>query len=91
MRVLNACIGVLIGGSLVLGCVEEDQVPARTQPASTVVVSHPGTTNAQPPASPPVVNNIVQPAPTPAPNVTIAQPAPAATTTTTTTTAPAGH
>jgi hypothetical protein len=81
-----ACLLALGGASTLTGCFDEDPAPPARTGGSTVVVTKPGVTAPQPtvvqqaPApqsSPPIINNVVQPA-APAPTV---ETAPAAGTT----------
>jgi hypothetical protein len=80
---VSATLGCLLALGSIAGCYDDDQVqpvhPAGST-GSTVVVSRPGIASPQPvqaPAqsSPPIINNVVQPAPAPAPVAPVAPPA----------------
>jgi hypothetical protein len=72
---VSATLGCLFALGSIVGCYDDEPVqPAHAAGGSTVVVSRPGIASPQPVAtqapaqsSPPIINNVVQPAPAPAP------------------------
>ncbi|HEX4446188.1 MAG TPA: hypothetical protein VH044_05615 [Polyangiaceae bacterium] len=83
-----ATIACVLAAGALAGCYDDEPVRPTHTGASTVVVSSPGVASPQAPAppatvvqapaqpAPPVVNNIVQPAPTAAPPAASPAPAP---------------
>jgi pyruvate dehydrogenase E2 component (dihydrolipoamide acetyltransferase) len=84
---VSATLGCLLALGSIAGCYDDEPVqPAHAAGGSTVVVSRPGIASPQPVApqapaqsSPPIINNVVQPAPAPAPVAPAAPPAPGTT------------
>jgi len=79
---VSATLGCLIALGSIAGCYDDEPVQPAHAAGSTVVVSRPGIASPQPVAtqppaqsSPPIINNVVQPAPAPAPAAPAAPPA----------------